>query len=195
MHPVIPAPIQEPVERFLTLLEQWNATHALTALPPESRFEELIQDSCALLPFLSALPSGAKVIDFGTGMGIPSVPLAMANPELEIHGLDKSKKKIAFVRQVGMELGLSNLFPIAGRAEEIAPLDADLGTAKAVGSLALLTEWWLRHGKKGAPLLLLKGEGWKTEPCPVGWSLQPHAYTLPTRGERVILHLTQEPGP
>lgn len=195
MQPIVPPSIQEPVRQFLVLLDQWNATHALTALPPESRFEELVQDSCALLPHLAVLTPGAALVDFGTGMGIPSVVIAMARPDLRIHAVDKSKKKIAFVRQVAMELGLPNLLPIAARAEEIPALEADMGMAKAVGSLALLTGWWHRHGKRGAPLLLAKGEGWKTEPCPRGWCLQEHPYQLPTRGERVLLRLVQEPGP
>ncbi len=195
MEPFVPQSIQAQAPRFLALLDQWNATHALTALPPEARFEELIQDACALLPLLSGLPPGARLVDFGTGMGIPAVVLALGRPDLEIQALDKSRKKIAFVRQVAMELGLANLFPVAARAEDLPPLGADLGTAKAVGSLSLLAGWWARHGKPGAPLLLAKGEGWRSETCPSGWDLEVHPYRLPTRGERVILRMTQKPGP
>lgn len=195
MEPLVPPSVRTLAPRFLDLLGQWNATHALTALPPESRFEELIQDACALLPHLSALPPGAQLADFGTGMGIPAVVLAMARPDLEIRAVDKSRKKIAFVRQVVMELGLVNLFPVAARAEDLPPISADLGTAKAVGSLELLTGWWARHGKPGAPLLLPKGEGWRSEACPAGWDLEVHPYRLPARGERVILRLTRKPGP
>lgn len=180
--------------RFLDLLDHWNATHALTALPPADRFEELILDACALLPHLENLPAGARVVDFGTGMGIPAAVLAMARPDLEIRAVDKSKKKIAFVRQVALELHLVNLIPVVGRAEELFPLNASLGTAKAVGDLALLAQWWARHGNPGAPLLLLKGEGWRSEPIPVGWLMEVFSYRLPTRGERSILRLVQEPG-
>jgi len=195
MEPFIPQPVRDQAPRFLGLLDQWNTTHALTALPPESRFEELIQDACAILPFLETLPPGARLTDFGTGMGIPAVVMAMARPDLDICALDKSKKKIAFVRQVVMELGLTNLQPVAARAEDLPPICADLGTAKAVGSLELLTGWWARHGKPCAPLLLPKGDGWRSEICPSGWHLEAYPYRLPTRGERVILRLIQKPGP
>lgn len=195
MEPFVPPSVQAQAPRFLDLLDRWNATHALTALPPETRFEELILDACALLPFLSGLPPGAQVADFGTGMGIPAAVLAMARPDLEIRAVDKSRKKIAFVRQVAMELELANLFPIAARTEELPPLGADLGAAKAVGSLELLAGWWTRHGKPGAPLLLPKGDGWRSETCPPGWSLEAHPYRLPTRGERVVLHLMKKPAP
>jgi len=195
MEPIIPPSVQAQAPRFLELLDRWNATHALTALPPEARFEELIQDACALLPLLSGLPAGSRLADFGTGMGIPAAVLAMARPDLNVRAVDKSRKKIAFVRQVAMELGLENLQPAAARAEELPPLEADLGTAKAVGSLELLTGWWARHGKPGAPLLLLKGEGWESETCPGGWQLETHPYRLPTRGERIILRLTMKAAP
>ena len=195
MEPKLPDWIKEPIVLYLDLLDRWNRTHALTSLENEQRFEELIVDSAALLPFLEPLPAGAGVVDFGTGMGIPAVVLALARPDLTVHALDKAGKKIAFVRQVAMELALANLIPVAARAEELTPLAADLGTAKAVGSLRLLAGWWARHGKPGAPLLLLKGEGWNSEACPEGWHLEVLPYRLPTRGERVILRLTQEPGP
>ena len=173
MKPIIPESVQLQAPRFLALLDRWNATHALTALPPAARFEELIQDACALLPLLSGLPPGSRLADFGTGMGIPAAVLAMARPDLEVRAVDKSRKKIAFVRQVALELGLANLHPAAARAEELPPLEAHLGTAKAVGSLQLLTGWWARHGRPGAPLLLLKGEGWESETCPEGWQAVP----------------------
>jgi len=194
MEPTVPATILNPIQSFLELLEHWNTRHALTALPPEERFEELIQDACALLPHLEAFPGGSRLVDFGTGMGIPALVLALARPDLQILAIDKSLKKIAFVRQAALELGLNNLTPMAGRCETLPPMMADVGTAKAVGSLPLLTGWWDRHGKRGAPLLLLKGEASLTEPCPKGWQSKAFPYTLPHRGRRTILHLTKEPG-
>lgn len=195
MDPSVPPSISSQASRFLELLDLWNATHSLTALPKETRFEELVLDACALLPHLGQLPAGARLVDFGTGMGIPSIILALARPDLQVVALDKSKKKAAFVRQAALELGLHNLTLAIGRAEELTPLGADLGTAKAVGSLELLAAWWLRHGKAGAPLLLPKGSDWDREPCPAGWDLRAHAYHLPTRGDRVVLQLNQKPVP
>lgn len=195
MHPTVPAPALAPLEQYLELLDHWNARHALTALPKEERFEELILDSCALLPHLADLGPGARLVDFGTGMGVPALVLALARPDLEVHAVDKSKKKIAFVRQAVLELGLTNLVPHAAAAEDLAPIEADAATAKAVGSPALLAGWWGRHGKPCAPLLLLKGEDWATEECPTGWTRTTHPYSLPSRGERVVLRLVREPGP
>lgn len=189
MQPALPAPLMATAQAFLDLLERWNQTHALTALPPEVRFEELILDACALLPHLP--PGPGRVVDFGTGMGIPAVVLAAARPDLEVVALDKARKKVAFVRQAGLELNLPNLRPLHGRAEVLAPLEADAGTAKAVGDLELLLGWWERHGRPGAPFLALKGA--PETAAPAGWSLTRHPYQLPTRGERALLRLVVEP--
>lgn len=188
MEPLLPNWALAPVARYLELLDRWNRTHALTALDPDQRLEELVLDSAALLPFLAPLAPGSRVVDFGTGMGVPAVPLAILRPDLELVALDKSRKKIAFVRQAALELGLANLRPLAGRAEEVAPLEAHAGVAKAVGAMDLLAGWWRRHGRPEAPFLALKGSG---EPAgaPAGCSVKTHPYRLPSRGERAVLEL------
>jgi len=186
MEAQLPTRLEAPIAAWLELLERWNRTHALTALPREARREELILDSASLLPFLEGLPAGAGIVDFGTGMGIPAVVLALARPDLTVHALDKAHKKIAFVRQAALELGIRNLVGVAARAEDLQPLGASLGVAKAVGTLDLLLGWWARHGAPGAPFLALKGA---SEAPPPGWSATVHPYHLPTRGERVVLEL------
>ncbi|BDU78428.1 16S rRNA (guanine(527)-N(7))-methyltransferase RsmG [Mesoterricola sediminis] len=186
MEPTLPSRLAAPVEAYLALLDRWNRTHALTSLEPEARFEELILDSAVLLPFLDRVPKGAAVVDFGTGMGIPAVVLALARPDLTVHAVDKAHKKIAFVRQVALELGLTNLRPSVGRAEALPPLGAALGVAKAVGTLELLLGWWQRHGLSGAPFLALKAGA---EVPPAGWTAVSHPYHLPTRGDRQVVEL------
>ena len=151
--------------------------------------EELILDAAALFPLLRSLPSGTRVVDFGTGMGIPAIPMALLRPDLDIRAMDKSKKKMAFLRQVALELPLPNLTILEGRAEDLPPQEAGAGTAKAVGSLPLLTSWWSRHGQRGAPLWALKGPATHSEPIPEGWTACIHSYDLPTRGSRQILEL------
>lgn len=188
MESTLPDWTLEPIARYLDLLDRWSRTHALTSLEKEQRMEELILDSAALLPFLLPLPAHSRVVDFGTGMGIPAVLIALARPDLEIVGLDKSSKKIAFVRQAAMELKLPNLLAMAGRAEAIAPLRAHAGVAKAVGALDLLGGWWRRHGLPGAPFWALKGPQGPWE-APEGFTLTAHPYRLPSRGERTVVEM------
>lgn len=185
----VPSHLKPALGQYLVLLDRWNRTHALTSLPPGERREELLEDAAPLLPFLDALPSGARVIDLGTGMGCPAVVLALARPDLEVIGVDAVSKKMAFLRQVALELGLPNLKAVHGRFEALAPLAGDLGVAKALAPIAQLLGWWSRHGKPGRPFLALKGPSWDTEPRPTGWTCTPHPYRLPTRGDRVVLEL------
>ncbi|WP_285609459.1 16S rRNA (guanine(527)-N(7))-methyltransferase RsmG [Geothrix edaphica] len=189
MEPRLPSPLSAPLRRYLVLLDRWNRTHALTSLPQAERWEELILDAAALLPFLEPLAPGSRVADLGTGMGCPAVVLALARPDLEVLAVDASAKKLAFVRQAALELPVPNLKAVQGRLEDLAPLGADLGTAKALGSLEQLMGWWSRHGKADAPFLALKGPDWSREPLPSGWEATPHPYTLPTRGQRVVVEL------
>lgn len=196
MRPSLPPDLRLPLGRFLLLLDRWNRTHALTSLPAAVRQEELLLDAAVLLPFLATLPPGAKVVDLGTGMGSPAVVLALARPDLEVIGVDAASKKMAFLRQAAMELPIPNLKVVQGRLEALPPMAADWGTAKALAPLGQLATWWARHGRPGAPFLALKGPGWEGEALPQGWTAQAHPYSLPTRGDRVVVELrasSQEP--
>jgi len=188
MEATLPEHVLEPAARYLDLLDRWSRTHALTSLEREDRFEELILDSAALLPFLQPLPAHSRLVDFGTGMGIPALLIALARPDLTVIALDKSHKKIAFVRQAALELKVANLVPMVGRAEQLPSLNAHAGVAKAVGPLDLLTGWWRRHGLPGAPFLALKGAQGPWD-APEGFRVQLHPYQLPSRGQRVVVEL------
>lgn len=189
----LPSPaLDAPLREWLALLDRWNRTHALTSLPREARWEELVLDAMALLPFLTEVPSDSRVVDLGTGMGSPAVILAMARPDLRILGLDASAKKLAFLRQSVLELGLRNLEPVHGRFESIHPLLGDIGVAKALAPLDQLGTWWTRLGKAGAPLLALKGPGWESEVRPPSWQVEAHPYALPSRGHRFVIRLTPQ---
>lgn len=191
MIPKLPSTLEAPLQTWLALLDRWNGTHALTALPPAARWEELVLDAAALLPSLSEMPAGSRIVDLGTGMGSPAMVLALARPDLHILGLDASAKKLAFLRQSALELGLRNLEAVHGRFESTPPLQADLGVAKALAPLDQLAGWWARLGRSGAPLLALKGPGWETETRPAGWRVEATSYELPARGRRFVIRLSR----
>lgn len=191
MRPHVDTHLKSPLRSYLTLLDHWNRIHALTALAPAERWEELILDSAALLPHLEPLPSGSRVGDFGTGMGMPAILLALARPDLQIIALDKSKKKLAFVRQAALELGLKNLQIIHGRFEAIPPLGLAAGVAKALAPLQDLQTWWEWHGKPGAPFLALKSLDGPEQPIALGWHLEETNYELPSRGNRRVIKMTK----
>ncbi len=108
-----------------------------------------------------AIPAGATVLDLGCGPGFPSIPLAIARPDLKITALDSTAKKIAFVTESATLLGLENLKTFAGRAEDRA-LMAELGhfdvvISRAVARLQVLDELCLPYVKIGGALLAMKG--------------------------------------
>ncbi len=94
-----------------------------------------------------AFPAGATVVDWGTGGGLPALPLALACPHLTVVGVDSVGKKVRAVRAMARRLGLANAFAWHGRAEGWRGLDgagdtrATLAVSRATAPLADLWRW------------------------------------------------------
>ncbi len=100
--------------RYLKLLQTWGKAYNLTAVhDPEKMVTHHILDSLAVLPFIS----GSYCLDVGTGAGLPGLVLALAKPDTEWVLLDSNRKKIRFVIQVIMELGIKNVTAVCSRVE------------------------------------------------------------------------------
>ena len=114
-------PRQHPVDSYvsyLQLLEQWGKAYNLTAVcAPDSMVTHHILDSLAVLPYLY----GVHALDVGTGAGMPGLILALARPAVHWTLLDSRRKKIRFLNQVIMELGLANVETVCARVEEFRP--------------------------------------------------------------------------
>ncbi|MBK1641511.1 16S rRNA (guanine(527)-N(7))-methyltransferase RsmG [Chromatium okenii] len=104
--------------QFLALLARWNQVYNLTAVrDPLDMVARHLLDSVALLPYLD----GERILDLGTGAGLPGIPLALLAPEREFVLLDSNGKKIRFVRQAVLELGLRNVAPVQARIDRYQP--------------------------------------------------------------------------
>ncbi len=107
------------------------------------------------------IPEGASLIDVGCGAGFPSLPLAIARPDLEITALDSTAKRINYIRETADMLGLTNITCIAARAEEAAH-DAeyrekyDVACARAVARLNVLSELCMGFVKRGGRFVAMK---------------------------------------
>lgn len=100
---------------YLQQLLFWNKAYNLTAIKqPEMALIKHILDSLSILPHL---PNGS-LLDIGTGGGLPSVIIAICQPERSVTALDSNSKKVRFIKQVVSELGLKNVNPVASRIEE-----------------------------------------------------------------------------
>ena len=126
-------PIQGQLLQFLRILEKWNQAYNLTAVhDPEQMVPRHLLDSLAALPYLQ----GARVLDIGTGAGLPGIPLALARPDLAFTLLDSNAKKTRFVSQAAHELGLKNVTVVQERAEKFHPEQKfDTLIARALASI------------------------------------------------------------
>lgn len=125
--------------RFAALLVRWNAVHNLTALDaPAQVLSHHLLDSLAILQPLANIfgQKTASILDVGSGGGLPGIPLAIARPEWRATLVDKVEKKVAFLTQCKVELGLTNVQCVHGRAEELKLDPFDLIVSRAFASLA-----------------------------------------------------------
>lgn len=141
---------------YLELMIKWNRAYNLTAVrEPEQMVTRHLLDSLAIAPYVH----GQRLIDVGTGGGLPGVPLSILFPEREFHLLDSNGKKTRFLFQVKTALGLDNMTVHQARVEsfrEQAAFDAVLSRAFAsledmvCGCRHLLTEQGHFLAMKGA---------------------------------------------
>ena len=139
---------------FLGLLQRWNRAYNLTAIrdPHEMAVRHLL-DSLSILPWI---PAG-RLLDAGTGAGLPGVPLAVARPELHVTLLDSAGKKIRFLNHVRRELSLPNIEPVQARLEDFQPeTPYDAIVSRAFARLADFAAA-ARRLAGGATLLAMKG--------------------------------------
>lgn len=146
---------QERLLRYIALLNKWNRAFNLTAVrDPQEMVTRHLLDSLAV----SAYVQGKRVLDVGTGPGLPGIPLAILFPEREFTLLDSNGKKTRFVRQAAMELGLNNVQVEQVRVEALkSPHGFDTITSRAFASLAEIVRLTERLLSEGGRLLAMKG--------------------------------------
>jgi 16S rRNA (guanine527-N7)-methyltransferase len=140
---------------LIALLTRWNRAYNLTAVrDPLEMIPRHLLDSLAVLPWVRQGP----VLDVGTGAGLPGLPLAILKPELAFTLLDSNAKKLRFVRQAVLDLGLGNVDVVQARIEAYRP-EVNFATiaARAVSSLAELCRDCAPLAAPGGRLLALKG--------------------------------------
>lgn len=147
-------------ETYAALLLEWNQKINLTAIKePDEIVAKHFIDSLALLSFITP-QKRAKVIDVGTGAGLPGVALLIARPDLRLTLLDSTKKKLLFLEALLYALGLE-AETLHMRAEEAGQNityreQFDLVTARAVSNLRDLSEYCLPFAKPGGFFTPLK---------------------------------------
>ena len=125
---------------YLALLQRWNATYNLTAVrdPGEMLTQHLADCLAVVGPLRRQLGAGTsrRILDVGSGGGLPGVVLAVLEPGWAVTCVDAVGKKAAFIRQVAVELRLRNLAAEHARVESLKAGGFDLITSRAFASLA-----------------------------------------------------------
>ena len=105
---------------YVERLDKWNKAYNLTSVrDPKQMLVKHIVDSLVVSPYLSKTPnSNRKFIDVGTGPGLPGMPLAITNPDLDFSLLDSLGKRIRFITQACFEMKINNVSPIQSRVED-----------------------------------------------------------------------------
>jgi len=141
---------------FIKLIEKWNKAYNLTAIRNREEMARLhILDSLAIVPHIE----GKRIIDIGTGAGLPGVPLAICLPEIGFTLLDSNAKKTRFVQQAVLELKLKNAEVLHSRVENYHPEQAyDAVLTRAFASLPDIVKLTAHLLAKDGVLLAMKGQ-------------------------------------
>jgi 16S rRNA (guanine527-N7)-methyltransferase len=121
---------------YLQLLQRWNSTHNLTAVRTmDGMWTQHLADCLAAVVPMQARMQGHRVLDVGSGGGLPGVVLAVCLPGHQISCVDTVGKKAAFVRQVAGELRLPNLHSVHARVEALPAQSFDTIVCRAFATL------------------------------------------------------------
>lgn len=147
--------------RYLDLLQKWNRAYNLTAVrEPLAMVTLLILDSLSIHFFLR----GVRILDVGSGAGLPGIPLASFNSNRKFVLLDSNGKKVRFMRQAVMDLELANVTVERGRVEHYHPEALfDTVVSRALGSVAEFVAAAGRLCGGDGCLLAMKGRHPETE--------------------------------
>jgi len=154
----IPHETQVRLLQYLALIQKWNQVHNLTAVrEPETMLARHLLDSLAIIPYIT----GERIVDVGSGAGLPGIPLALVHPEWHVALVESNHKKAIFLQQARIELSLKNVEVVAGRVENFSSAEGfDTVISRAFSDLAdfvRLGGHLCRQGEGEGRLVAMKG--------------------------------------
>jgi 16S rRNA (guanine527-N7)-methyltransferase len=143
-------------EQFTAILTDSGVSHGLIGPREVPRLWERHVLNCAVIH--PAIPVDTRVIDVGSGAGLPGLALAIARPDLDLHLIEPMLRRTNWLSMAVTELGLTNVTVHRGRAEQFwGVLSAPIVTARAVARLSELATWCLPLLLPGGSMLAIKG--------------------------------------
>jgi 16S rRNA (guanine527-N7)-methyltransferase len=154
----IPHETQVRLLQYLALIQKWNQVHNLTAVrEPETMLARHLLDSLAIIPYIT----GERIVDVGSGAGLPGIPLALVHPEWHVALVESNHKKAIFLQQARIELSLKNVEVVADRVENFSSARGfDTVISRAFSDLAdfvRLGGHLCRQGEGEGRLVAMKG--------------------------------------
>ena len=153
---------------YQDLIAKWNKVYNLTAVrdPQEMLTHHLLDSLAAIPPLLRQTGGGSvKLLDVGSGGGLPGVVIAITCPQIEVHCVDTVLKKATFIQQVAASLRLPNLRGIHARVESLKTGNEgqggsgyDVVCSRAFASLVDFTTWSRPALRPGAVWMAMKGK-------------------------------------
>ena len=167
-------------ERYAELLQSWGIERGLIGPKEGERIWDRHISNC--IPLTTLIPEGVKVVDIGSGAGLPGIVIALVRPDLEVVLIEPLQRRVDFLNEVISILDLP-IIVLRGKSESVKR-SFEIVTARAVAPLPkLLAISWHLVKTQGA-LLAMKGEGAQLE----------IETTEPTKHSRTSLHTLELPG-
>ena len=182
---------------YADMLCEWNEKINLTAITdPEGIAVKHFLDSMMIFKYVD-IPTGASVIDVGTGAGFPGVVMKIVRPDIKLTLLDSLAKRINFLNELCCALGIE-VTTVHSRAEDVPQglrESFDVATARAVANMRVLSEYCMPYVKVGGSFVALKGSAAEQELSESGNAIKLlggeitsfKAFTLGDAGDRGVI--------
>ena len=147
---------------YLALLGRWNQTYNLTSVrEPRAMLYQHVVDCLAIIGPLrreTATCAGRRLLDVGSGAGLPGIVIAIAAPEFEVTCIDSVGKKAAFIAQASSVLKLTNLEAVHGRVEALSSEPFDVIASRAFSALSTFVTSTHQLLASGGVWMAMKGQ-------------------------------------
>jgi 16S rRNA (guanine527-N7)-methyltransferase len=181
-----PPEVVEKLEQYLALITKWNKVTNLTSIDnPEQMVVIHLLDSLSIQPYLS----GHRILDVGSGAGLPGIPLALINQDKDFILLDSSGKKTRFMVQAAIELGIRNIEVVQSRAQDFQG-EFDHVVCRAFTGTDDFVKTCSHLLAPGGTLLAMKGPAESAVTRPPGFKQSIHQLQVPYMpSERYLIEI------
>lgn len=146
----------EQAKQFAAVLAAEGVRRGILGPAEASRLWERHLLNCVVISGL--VPPAARLLDVGSGGGLPGIPVALARPDVQVTLLDAGERRVTFLTEVIAVLGCTQLQVLRGRVEDYRGRPFDIVTARAVAPLTQLASWCASAVRPGGSLVAIRGQ-------------------------------------